>query len=509
MSERQLPARPNLEHLKNQAKLLLREALAGDKSALSRFSHGGVTTQPKLADALHVLAREYGFDTWPALKLHVELGSEDPAEALSAAIRSNKAELVRQVLSRHPSLRQTINEPLKGYDFGTPPLLAATWNQSREVAEVLLEFGADVNVRSQWWAGSFGVLDSANPELAEYLIQRGATVDIHAAARLGKIERVRELLEADPKLVHARGGDGQLPLHFAATVEIAMLLLESGAEIDARDIDHESTAAQYMACTRQMYSWREPYRHDVVRYLLSRGAAPDILMASAIGELALVERLLNENPDAVHVTVSDRDFPKQNPHSGGTIYMYSFGNSKSPHVIAHEFGHKNVFDLLMQRSEPWLRLLQAAEIGDMSLVQQIQKTAPLAKLSERAAWRIVGVALRNNTSALKTLLQCGWPATAAMENNQTALHFASWHGNVEAVEALLQRGATVTIFEMEFGGSPLAWALHGSLNSWERDKGDYPAVVRALLATGAAIPKPKGPLEASEEVLAMLKKEGL
>lgn len=504
MSERQLPARPNLEHLKNQAKLLLREALAGESSAVERFATCGVTTSPKLADALHVLAREYGFKTWPELKLHVELGSEDAATALTAAVQSNQAALVRQVLVRHPGLRLRIDDPLPNYSFDTPPLLAAVQRQNRAMVEVLLEFGANVNVRSGWWAGSFGALDSADPDLAEYLIARGATVDIHAAARLVKIERVRELLEADPKLVHARGGDGQLPLHFAATVEIAELLLQHGAEIDARDIDHESTAAQYMACTRQMLAWREPYRHDVVRYLLSRRATPDILMASAIGDLALVERLLNENPELVRVTASDRDFPKQNPHSGGTIYLYGFGNSKSPHMIAHEFGHRNVFDLLMQRSAPWLRLVQAAEIGDEALVEKIRQTAPLAKLSDRAARRIVGVALRNNTSALKTLLQSGWPATATLDNNQTALHYAAWHGNLAAVNALLEHGAVVNIFETEHGGSPLAWVLHGSLYSWEKEKGDYPAVAQALLAAGASIPKPERPLEATEEVLAVL-----
>jgi hypothetical protein len=43
--------------------------------------------------------------------------------------------------------------------------------------------------------------------------------------RIGQVERVRECLAADPQLVHARGGDGQSPLHFASTVEIAGLLL--------------------------------------------------------------------------------------------------------------------------------------------------------------------------------------------------------------------------------------------------------------------------------------------
>jgi hypothetical protein len=56
---RELPARPNLEHLKNQAKDLLRELQRPDPAA-------------QLADAQHALAREYGFASWAKLKTHVE-----------------------------------------------------------------------------------------------------------------------------------------------------------------------------------------------------------------------------------------------------------------------------------------------------------------------------------------------------------------------------------------------------------------------------------------------------
>lgn len=508
MSIRELPARPNLEHLKNQARKLQRECLASDSTAAARFAAAGVTsTTPKLADALHVVAREYGFDTWPALKLHIDLSSENPVAALTAAIKANDASLVREVLGRHPSLKSHINEPLPDYGFDAPALIAAVHKENREMIDVLLDAGAEINERTRWWAGSFGVLDSASPSLADYLISRGATVDIHAAARLGRIDRVRELLNTDPRLVHARGGDGQLPLHFAATVEIAALLLDHGAEIDARDIDHESTAAQYMACSRQFMEWREPYRHDVVRFLISRGAQTDLLMASAIGDLSLVERILNDDPDTVRTTVSDRYFPKLDPKSGGSIYLYGFGYTKSPHIVAHEFGHTAVFDLLMQRSAPWLRLTQAAEIGDEALLRKILQQHPstLERLSSNAARRIIGAALRNNSRAVELLLVYGWPANATLDNSQTALHYAAWHGNLTMVQSLLAHHAPINIFEMEHGGSPLAWALHGSLNSWHRDQGDYPGVVRTLLTAGAAIPKPERPLEATDEVLEIIR----
>ncbi len=500
MSLRTLPARPDLEHLKHQARRLLREAQTLDTSANARFQQCNIAGTPKLADALHVIAQEYGFATWPALKLHVEMETSNPVDALTAAIKANDAALVRDVLKRYPALKLRINEPLPSYSFDTPALIAAVQKENRAMMNAVLDAGADINVRTRWWAGGFGVLDFANRELSEYLIERGARVDLHAAARLGKVARVRELLAQDPQAVHARGGDGQLPLHFAATVEIAALLLDAGAEIDARDIDHESTAAQYMVSVR-------PYRHEVARFLISRGAEADLLMASALGDRALVEGILNNDPETIRTTVSERSFPKRDPRAGGSIYTFGFGWTKSPHMIAREFEHPEVFALLMQRSPVWLRLIHAAEAGDETSFQRILVEHPdlFRRLSANAARRIIGVATRDNAKALRLLLRAGWPATAAMDTGHTALHFAAWHGDVEAVQDLITHGASVHAVESEHGGTPLGWALHGSQHSWHRYQGDYPAVVRVLVAAGADATLLKEPLEATEEVLEVLR----
>ena len=101
--------------------------------------------------------------------------------------------------------------------------------------------------------------------------------------------------------------------------------------------------------------------------------------------------------------LTNANFPKQNPRTGGIIYMFGFGITKSPHMIAHQFGHTAVFDLLMQRSAPWLRLVQAVEVGDEPMTQRILQQHPtiFTRLSSNAARRIVGVAVRNNTQALE------------------------------------------------------------------------------------------------------------
>jgi len=75
-----LPLRPNLEHLKRQAKDLLKAYRSGVPAARRLVEqHGSGQTQPgtpvtlSLAGAQHILAREYGFASWPKLKQHIEV----------------------------------------------------------------------------------------------------------------------------------------------------------------------------------------------------------------------------------------------------------------------------------------------------------------------------------------------------------------------------------------------------------------------------------------------------
>src|SRR6266481_6886801 len=247
-----LPSRPNLEQLKKQAKDLVKSHASGMDESLARIRENQPgfdnaselqTAKFSLSDAQLVIAREYGFASWPKLKEHVravQLETSDPLELLKQAFIDDDSELVRTLLERAPEVRARINEPIASFD--SP---AITHVRSREMLDVLLDAGADINAKSRWWAGGFGLLHGATPDLAAYAIQRGAVVDIHAAARLGMMERVRELVASDPAAVHARGGDGQTPLHLASTIAVAEYLLDHGADIEARDVDHESTPAQY------------------------------------------------------------------------------------------------------------------------------------------------------------------------------------------------------------------------------------------------------------------------
>src|SRR5688572_26786795 len=110
----ELPARPSLEHLKNQAKELLRAYRENDAEAVARFRSLPTArgAAPKLADAQRLIALQYGFASWPKLKAHLSAApAPDPVELLKAAFHADDAGALRGLLSRHPKLKGMVNEP--------------------------------------------------------------------------------------------------------------------------------------------------------------------------------------------------------------------------------------------------------------------------------------------------------------------------------------------------------------------------------------------------------------
>jgi len=421
----------------------------------------------------------------------------DPGQALKRAVCADSAARVSEVLEQHPELKSRLDDPLPNYAFGGTALLAAVQRGNREMIDVLLRAGADINARSHWWAGSFGVLDN-DRGLAPFLIERGAIVDAHAAAQLGMMERLDELVSADPDLVHARGGDGQTPLHFAASVPIAQYLLDRGADIDARDIDHESTPAQWMIRDRQ----------DVARYLVGHGCRTDILMAAALGDAALVRKHLDADPSCVRMSVSEEFFPKKDPQSGGCIYIWTLGAHKTAHLIARELGHDEVFRLLMERTPDTLKLAVACDLGDEELCNTLLITRPglVHTLTDDERRKLAIAAQNNNTDAVRLMLKAGWPVDVRGQHGGTPLHWAAWHGNAEMVRELLRHTPPLEVADNEHHAKPLGWAIHGSLHGWYRATGDYGATVDALLQAGVAHPEVADDFEGSDAVRDVLRR---
>jgi uncharacterized protein len=73
-------------------------------------------------------------------------------------------------------------------------------------------------------------------DLVDALLDTAPELDVFEAAAVGRIERVRELVESDPSLVSSFSPDGFTPLHLAAFFgypDVARLLVERGAETRA------------------------------------------------------------------------------------------------------------------------------------------------------------------------------------------------------------------------------------------------------------------------------------
>ena len=131
--------------------------------------------------------------------------------------------------------------------------------------------------------------------------RRVDTLDIFEAAAFGDLDRLTELLEAEPSLVNDYSGDGFTALHFAAFFgrhDAAALLIDRGAEVDPFGRGWMTGTPMHSAVSRT--------HADVVRILLDAGANPNArqsagwtpLHAAAMnGDLNSVELLLAAGAD--------------------------------------------------------------------------------------------------------------------------------------------------------------------------------------------------------------------
>lgn len=466
----------NLEQQHKLAKDLVRAARDGDPAARARIRaarpDAGDPSRPlTLADAQLAVAREGGFDSWPALV--AALQARD-VEAFCDAVRGGDVPGVQRLLaSAH--VRTRINDPM--FAFGQRAAHIAAQNAS--MLSALMAAGADVTMKSDWENGPFTVLDRTSEDTARFLLARGAALTPNVAARLGWLDELRSLVDADPALVHARGGDGQQPLHEAKTVAVADFLLDRGAAIDTRCTDHQSTPAQYALVDRP----------DVCRRLLERGASPDIFMAARLGDLALTTRLLDGDPGSVAARVNEPGYAPVPPLH---IYCWSLGFGTSPHEVALKFGHREVHALLEARSPSRVRLLSALLAGDGKAAKAVLAGSPslLASLTPEDHGHLAQAIFHERFDAATLMLDLGFDPAAPGVDGGTALHAACWVGNVRMVERLLARGGVpMDARDPTHGSTPLGWAAFGSVHRRSRG-GDYPAVADRLVAAGADIRAP-------------------
>lgn len=390
-----------------------------------------------------------------------------------AAVESGDAKAVGQLLRKHRSVREQVDAPL--FAFDAPAIVLVRDN--RPMVEVLLAHGADINARSRWWAGGYGVLDLVDDETADWLIARGARLDAHSAAELGRVGALRALLDADPQLVHAPGGDGGRPLHFARNVEVAELLLDRGAEIDARDVDHRSTAAEHLVRSRP----------EVARCLVERGAAADVFIAVALADEARVAALIEAEPDCVNARIGRGRYLGLNDEWGGHIYQWTIGFDVSPAEAAHHRGHHSVYAMLQTASPPTTRLLSACMVGDRDLATEVADKDPdiVSGLDQADKQLLAIAAWHGKLEAVRLMLDLGFDPHVRGPEESTPLDRASFHGFADIVRLLLDRDPTPPLdWRNRFGGTPLGACVWGSVHGWRKDT-DYPATAEALIRAGS------------------------
>ena len=391
--------------------------------------------------------------------------------AFRRAVQAGDLARTRQLLAS-AEVRSRINDPM--FDFGQRAAHIAAKNEP--LLRELIASGADINLRSDWENGPYTVLDHADENTARFLLAHGATLTPNVAARLGWLDELQTLVNGDPSLVHARGGDGQQPLHEAKTVAIADFLMDRGADVDARCIDHKSTAAQYALVDRP----------DVCRRVLERGATPDIFMAARLGDVRLATRLLDEDPACVGARINEPGYPLVPPFN---IYCWSIGFGVSPHDVASRFGHEEVRDLLAARSPSRLLFINAVVNADERAANALLAEEPslIASLAREDHAQLAHAIFHSRFAAADLMIRLGLDPAAPGVDGGTALHAACWVGNPQLVERLLERAAVpVDARDPTHESTPLGWAAFGSVH--RRAVGaDYPRVAQRLVAAGADI----------------------
>ncbi len=332
MPVRRLPSNPNLDHLKYQAKDLLKEHAARDAGAAQRVRefhprfHRATDAEIfaahlKLNDAQLTIARESGFPSWARLKRHIEKPTltdqlnlphheriEDPVFRRAVdLIDAGDVAGLRGYLKLHLKLvRQHV--AFEGWNyFHNPTLLEFVAenpvrhgklpNNIVEVAKVILDAGAEQSALDETLmlaaTGSVPRECRMQLQLIDLLCDHGADPNspIHAAALHGELEAVHALLRRGARidlpvaaalgrvddfrrlLRDAGGDDRHLALALASQfghVEIVRMLLDAGEDPNRYNPrgGHSHSTPLHQAAAAG--------NEEMVRLLVERGARLDM-----------------------------------------------------------------------------------------------------------------------------------------------------------------------------------------------------------------------------------------
>jgi ankyrin repeat protein len=295
---RTLSKRPDLDQLKRQAKELLESFRAGDPEATAEVHaqyHGADPRTFALHDAQLVIARAYGFESWPKLKAFVDGMT---VQRLADAIRARDTASVQQLLERRPELARMSIDNLH-------MLHHAVLADAPDIVRLLMAHGANARegvypYREATTAHALA-LQRGHDEIVRVieLAEQGqrdalsgareapAADDLFRAIAAGNSDRAIALMSADPRRIHTRHIPSQLsPLHAAAqSLDEALVvwLLDHGAEPAVR-IHHDLSPVDLAAL--RWYRAETPPFEAVARRLLASGAPMTAPAAAALGDVA-------------------------------------------------------------------------------------------------------------------------------------------------------------------------------------------------------------------------------
>jgi ankyrin repeat protein len=432
----QLPPRPNLEQLKKQAKMILKGHRTADAHTLRRIQ----THHPRwhqasvaaiqsahftLSDAQLVIANEYGFETWSKLKTHVLLhqtgpSSEEAVKALREAAGRGDLDRLAGLLDADPDLINARGGP------GTRTALhSAVFGGQEAAVKFLLEHGADANIRCE--------------------------------------------------------GDYAFPLHFAAEKQhfpIIRLLIEHGADPNGEGDYHElgvigwATAWDYIQANR-----------EIVDYLTAHGARHNIFSAVAMGEVETLRKLVAQSPADLERRmdlVNKRRYPLHLAVVKKQLESLIASLDLGANIEALDEAGFTALDQAALRGETAMAqvLLDRGAKVRLPAAIALQRTRDINKLlrddptclkpGNRWGNLIVRASEQSSGAVVEKLIRAGAavnvrddPKTAVdSTSGYTPLHAAAFHGNLSAVSVLLKHGASVSIRDEKYHGTPAGWANH-------------------------------------------------